>query len=106
MNLKKQSKKEKDFLKLIGLSGTIDILIYLNRHEKGQYKDFNSQICAPVLNKRLPKLLEFGLITHHSARENGKKEWYEITDIGKKAVKHLKKLIEISALPEGGKEEE
>jgi len=38
MNLKKQSKKEKEFLKLLGLSGTKDILFYLNRHDQGQYE--------------------------------------------------------------------
>ncbi len=106
MNLKKESTREKDFLKLLGLSGTINILFYLNRHEKGQYKDFNFEICAPVLNRRLPQLVRFGLITHHSIRENVKKEWYEITEKGRKAVMHLKRLIEICASAEGGKEDE
>ncbi|KYK38400.1 MAG: hypothetical protein AYK18_17360 [Theionarchaea archaeon DG-70] len=106
MNLKKQSKKEKDFLKLLGQSGTKDILFYLNRHGKGQYKDFNSQICSPVLNKRLPRLVKFGLITHHLTREDMKKEWYEITDTGKKVVEHLRRLIEISAFEEEGGEDE
>jgi len=105
MNSKMQSTKEKDFLKLIGLSGTIDILFYLDEYETGQYKDFNSQICSPVLNKRLPQLVRFGLITHHSTRENVKKEWYEIAEKGRKVVEHLKRLIEISAPVEGGKED-
>ncbi len=57
---------------MTGLSGTIDILIYLDKHGQGQYNDFNSQIC----------------------------------DKGKKVVEHLKKLIEISAFPEEGGEDE
>jgi len=106
MNLKKQSKKEKEFLKLLGLSGTKDILFYLNRHDQGQYENFNSLVSTSTLNTRLSQLLEFGLITHYSTREDAKKEWYEITEKGRKVVEHLRRLIEISAPVEGIKEDE
>ena len=105
MNLKKQDKREKDFLKLLGLSGTIDILFYLNKHGQGQYENFNSLVSISTLNKRLSQLLEFGLISHHSTREDAE-EWYEITEKGRKVVEHLKRLIEICTLSEGGKEDE
>ena len=97
--------KEKEFFKLLGLSGAKDILFYLNKHDQGQYENFNFLVSTSTLNTRLSQLLEFGLISHHLTREDAE-EWYEITDTGRKVVEHLKRLIEISALSEGGKEDE
>jgi len=98
--------KEKEFFRLIGLSGTKDILFYLDEHGQGQHENFNSLVSTSTLNTRLRQLLKFGLITHHLAREDAKKEWYEITEKGRKVVGHLKRLIEICTSAEGGKEDE
>ena len=98
--------KEKEFFRLFGLSGAKDILFYLDKHGAGQYQNLNSLVSTTVLNTRLSQLLKFGLITHHLAREDAKKEWYEITEKGRKVVGHLKRLIEICTSAEGGKEDE
>jgi len=93
------SLKEREVLKLPGLIGTWEILTYLYEHDTGSYRHFRTYISDSTLNIRLKQLLRFGLIEHHLTREDSKKEWYEITDTGRGVVKHLKRLIEISALP-------
>jgi len=93
------SQKEKEVLKLLGLTGTWEILTYLCDHDTGSYKHFRTYMSVSTLNRRLKQLLRLGLIEHHLTRKESKKEWYEITDTGRGVVKHLKRLIEISALP-------
>jgi len=97
------SQKEREVLKLLGLAGTWEILTYLYEHNTGSYKHFRPHMSVSTLNRRLKQLLRLGLIEHHLTREDSKKEWYGITDTGRGVVMHLKKLIEISALPEVGK---
>ncbi|KYK36391.1 MAG: winged helix-turn-helix transcriptional regulator [Theionarchaea archaeon] len=99
-------KRNKNFLKLLGSKGTADILLYLEEHGATQHKEFDLPISRFTLDERLRQLLKFGLITHRLTRENVKKEWYEITDAGRKTVKHLKRLIEISAPTKAGREDE
>jgi len=54
-------KEEEDFLKLIGLTGTIFILRFLNEHDSRQYKDMQEHINTHSLNQRLRTLLHFNL---------------------------------------------
>ncbi len=41
---------------------------------------------VPTLNTRLKQLLEFNLITHHLEKKELRKEWYEITEKGRKVL--------------------
>ncbi len=81
------SRKEREVLKLPGLIGTWEILTYLHEHDTGSYKHFRPYISDSTLNKRLNQLLRSGLIEHHLTREESKKEWYEITEKGRRFTK-------------------
>lgn len=69
---------EREFLKLIGLTGTILILRHLSEHDLRQYKDLQEHINTHTLNQRLRTLLHFNLIEHHYVRDEKKKEWYTL----------------------------
>ena len=69
-------------------NNTKEILQYLRKHEKVQYTNFNLNISVPTLNKRLRKLLKFNLIEHCITKELKRKEWYEITEKGKRVKDH------------------
>ncbi|KYK37625.1 MAG: winged helix-turn-helix transcriptional regulator [Theionarchaea archaeon] len=86
-------KEEKEFLKLIGLTGTIFILRYLNEHDSGQYKDLQDYINTHSLNQRLRTLLHFNLVEHHYVRDEKKKEWYTLTEKGRKILILVEKMI-------------
>jgi len=73
--------------------------LYLDEHGATQHKEFDLLVSRFTLNTRLRQLLKFGLITHHLTRKGAKKEWYEITNTGRKVVEHLKPLSEIYPLP-------
>ncbi|MBU7028488.1 MAG: hypothetical protein HXS48_16260, partial [Theionarchaea archaeon] len=61
--------KEKEFLKLIGLTGTIVVLRHLNEHDLRHYKDLQEYINTHSLNQRLRILLHFNLVEHHYVRD-------------------------------------
>ena len=86
-------KREKDFLKLIGLTGTIFIFRYLNEHDSGQYKDLQEYMNTHSLNERIRSLLHFNLIEHHYVRDEKKKEWYTLTENGRKVLMLMEEMI-------------
>ena len=89
--------REEEFLKLIGSKGTIDILRYLNKHKTGQYKDLIELVNEVTLYNRVKQLLKFSLIVHHLDKKDVRREWYEITEKGKRVLQilgTLKKLGE------------
>ena len=86
---------EEGFFRVLGLKGTKDILIFLDEHGPAQYRDFHVSISVSTLNKRLRELLMFDLISHHLTREDGRKEWYEITEKGREVAMCLEGLTEI-----------
>lgn len=85
--------KREEFLRLVGLKGTLDILRHLDQYGTGQYKDFTEYANVPTLNQRLKQLLEFNLIEHHLEKQDLRREWYEITEKGKKVLKILNEMI-------------
>lgn len=89
------TESKEEFLRLMGLRGTIEILGHLNEHGSGQYKDFTGFADVPVLNKRLRQLLEYDLITHHLEKKEMRREWYEITDKGKKVLQILEEIVRV-----------
>ena len=66
--------REKEFLKLIGLTGTILVLRHLNEHDLRHYKDFQEYINTHSLNQRLRTLLYFNLVEHHYMKDEKKKK--------------------------------
>ncbi len=87
---------EKRILRLLGLRGTIAILRYLNEHSTAQYHQFNQFIITSTLNERLRQLLHFKLINHYFVKEGviKRKEWYELTEKGKKVLKIAEAIIQ------------
>ena len=78
-----------NFFKLISLKSARDILTYLNEHDTVQHTELNSFMNAATLYIRLTELLEFSLIEHHLEKEPTRREWYEITEKGKKVLEYL-----------------
>ena len=91
-------KEEEDFFRMLGLTATKRILKYLNEHKKAQYKEFAEFVNIHTLNVRLQQLLKFNLIEHHLTRKVVRKEWYTITEKGRKILKHLIEMIEMVEL--------
>ncbi len=89
--------REEEFLKLVYSKGTIDILTYLNEHGTAQYKDLIELVNEVTLYNRVKQLLEFNLIVHHLDKKDVRREWYELTEKGKRVLQILediKKLVE------------
>jgi DNA-binding HxlR family transcriptional regulator len=85
--------REEQFLKLISSKGARDILKYLNEHETAQHADLNAFINAVTLNMKLHELLTFDLIQHHLDKSDMRREWYTITEKGKKILQCLEDMI-------------
>jgi len=98
------SERKYDLFYILGLKGTIQILKYLREHKKAQYKDLRSVgLSIHLLNDRLRQLLKLNLISHHLVlkRRQKRKEWYELTEKGKKILKlilELEKIVRNQAL--------
>ncbi|KYK32229.1 MAG: winged helix-turn-helix transcriptional regulator [Theionarchaea archaeon] len=96
------SEQEYDLFYVLGLKATLRILKYLKEHKKAQYRDLRSVgISIHVLNDRLKQLLKLDLVSHHLVLKRGqkRKEWYELTEKGKKV---LKLILELEKIMENG----
>ena len=87
--------EEEAFLKMIGLKGTVPILRYMNKKGEAQYVELIRLINVVSLNTRLKQLLHFGLIQHHLERLELRREWYSITDKGRKILNRLDEILEL-----------
>jgi len=87
---------QKRIFELFGLKGTIIILRYLNEHGAVQYKHFNEFVVTATLNDRLRQLLEFNLIQHNFTKKDLRKEWYELTEKGKKILQIVEDIIRLA----------
>ena len=88
-----EKKDEEEFLKLIGTKEIRKILELLDEYGAVQNKRMIEFMNMPTLSVRLRKLLHFHLIEHHYEKEKKRKEWYELTDKGKRILQKLKDLI-------------
>ena len=86
-------KREADFLKVISSKGTRDILKYLDDHAAAQHQQLDTFINTCTLNKRLNQLLRFGLIQHHLDKKDVRRDWYSLTEKGKKILKYVEDMI-------------
>ncbi|MBU7045165.1 MAG: winged helix-turn-helix transcriptional regulator [Theionarchaea archaeon] len=88
-------KKEEDFLKMLGLKATKRILEYLEENGTAQYKQLQQFVNTHTLNTRMKELLDFDLVQHHLVREDVRREWYEVTEKGKKVLHYLREIIRV-----------
>ena len=91
--------KEEDLFRLIGLTGTVLILRYLDVHGPVRHKDLMELVNTHSLNERIRMLLHFNLIEHHLEMGDGRKrkriEWYTITEKGRKVLMYTEKIAEL-----------
>ncbi len=89
-----KSEQDEDlrFLKILWLKGTSEILQYLVDHGKSQYSDLEPLASTYTLSTRLGQLLEYGVVEHHFEKTKTRKEWYEITEKGRKVLESMKIL--------------
>ncbi len=89
--------REKKFLKMLGATGTRQILEFLGEKDTARYTQMEKFLNTHTLNERLRQLLVFGLIRHHLEKAETRKEWYELTEKGRKALQYLQALLELIA---------
>ena len=89
------AKEEEEFLKLLGLKGTRDILMFLDEQGAARHHQLAQFISMVTLYTRLQQLLMFNLIQHHLDKKNVRKEWYEITERGKKVLECMEALMKL-----------
>ena len=87
-------KIQEAFFKMLGSKAAVRILQYLGTEGRVKYKDLQQFVNTHTLNVRIKDLLNHGLIEHHLIREEIRKEWYELTEKGKKVIGLLNRLIE------------
>jgi DNA-binding HxlR family transcriptional regulator len=85
--------KEEQFFKLITSKGARDILKHLNERETTQHADLNAFMNTSTLNTKLHELLTLDLIEHHLDKSDMRKEWYTITEKGKKILQYVDDMI-------------
>lgn len=83
---------ERTFLQVLGLTGTVEILKYLNEHNTATYKELRQFASIATLNRRLNQLIWFGLIEHH-LKQFKRSEHYSITEKGKRVFSLVQQLI-------------
>ncbi len=89
------SEKARELLKIVGQTSTVEILTYLREHSTAQYRELDAFANTRTLNVRLIQLIRHGLIEHNYQRSISRKEWYTITEKGKKVLEHMEKIMEI-----------
>lgn len=89
--------KNEDALKLFGAKGTKQVLESLE-HGTTQRKEMGTFVCFDTLDLRLRELLRFGLVNHHIERKPKKREWYSLTEKGRRALQHVRALTKIHTL--------
>jgi DNA-binding HxlR family transcriptional regulator len=87
----KEKNKER-FLKLLGSRYTKQILEFIDENSHTQYKEMKGTFSISILNARLRDLMIFGLIHRNLEKVEKRREWYEITDRGKKVLAYLREL--------------
>ena len=79
------------FFRVLGLTSTIDLLKSI-QEGKNQYKDFLTFTNMGTINRRLKQLSRLGIIEHHFERKDKRKEWYTLTEKGKKILEAIMRL--------------
>ncbi len=90
--MESEQNEDSRLLKILWQKGTFEILQYLVDHEKSQYRDLEPLASTYTLSTRLGQLLEYRLIEHYFEKTERRKEWYEITEKGRKVLESMKVL--------------
>jgi DNA-binding HxlR family transcriptional regulator len=80
----------REVYKILGLTATVEILKSIEKG-KTQYRNFDFASVSTI-NTRIRQLLDLNFIEHHIVKEDKRKEWYTLTEKGKKVVKGIKYL--------------
>jgi len=88
-----------EVLKMLGSRGTTEILEFLSEHGEARYIQMQEFINSHTLNTRMRELLGYGLVEHRMEKKEKRREWYELTEKGKKVIKKLKDLINLIEEP-------
>lgn len=76
-------------------TGSLEILGYLSEKGTARYKDLKPFASTYTLNFRLKQFLKFNLIRHQFLKEDTRKEWYELTNKGRRFHQLLQKAIAV-----------
>jgi DNA-binding MarR family transcriptional regulator len=87
-----REKIKEDFLKFLINENTRQILEFIAENGNTQYKEMMSCINLYFLSTKLGKLLKSGLICHHFERTDRRREWYTLTDKGRRVLECLHTL--------------
>ncbi|MBU7028899.1 MAG: winged helix-turn-helix transcriptional regulator [Theionarchaea archaeon] len=79
------------FFRVLGLTSTVDLLKSIHKG-KNQYKDFLTFMGIGTINRRLRELIKLGIIEHHFERKYKRKEWYTLTEKGKRILEAITRL--------------
>ncbi len=78
--------------KLLSLTGTLDILFDLYERGKARYTEFGVKVNTYSKTTRLHELCVAKLIEHHLEKDKKRKEWYELTEKGRRLVEQIRKM--------------
>ena len=88
-----QDTRNHEFLRMFGAKGTLEILKFLDGKKEVQHGQMKEIINTHTLNIRIRELVEFELIQHHLEKSEKRREWYTLTEKGKKVLEVLDILI-------------
>ena len=81
----------KAVFQLLGSVAAIEILRSV-KEGRNHYMDFMTFASVSSLNNRVRQLEHLGLIKHHLTQKEKRKEWYTITERGKRVLKIVEDL--------------
>ena len=84
-------KELRRFFTVLGLVSALDILKSLQKGEK-QFMEFLSIASSRTAYVRTKELIKLGIIEHHLEKEPKRKEWYTLTERGKRVLRALIRL--------------
>jgi DNA-binding HxlR family transcriptional regulator len=84
-----------ELLKIIGLTKTVEILEYFREHGTARHHDLSQFVNMHTLNSRICQMLKFKLIEHHYERIKSKREWYTLTEKGKKVLEYAENVAKL-----------
>ncbi len=84
-----------ELLKIVGSVKTVNILEYLRDHDTAQHHDLSQFVNTHTLNSRIYQMLKFNLIEHHYERAELKREWYTLTEKGKKVLEYAENMAKL-----------
>jgi DNA-binding HxlR family transcriptional regulator len=92
VNSQVREKIKEDFFRFLINENTRQILEFISGNGNTRHKEMMSCINLYFLSTKLGKLLASGLICHHFERTDRRREWYTLTDKGRRVLECLHTL--------------